>query len=252
MNSDQNRDYDKRYYRLLHKARDLRYFQVKIKETDLAIGVDAASYNDSLVMLCEKKVLTLRKQLEDYIALYPEYQISLVPLGNKPEAPEIAVRMARAAAQAGVGPMAAVAGAFARSVGEMLQSRVGDVIVENGGDIYMNCSQDRTIAIFAGKSSFSYKIGILVKAAENPVGICTSSGTVGPSFSFGKADAAVIKAQPAELADAVATQAGNLVQNTDDLMKAINYAQNIKGVTGVLMVKDDKLAAWGNIEILPI
>lgn len=252
MNGNQKGDYDERYYRLLHKAKDLRYVHVKIKETDLAIGIDAMSYTDSLVSLCRKKVLSLRSELEDYIALYPEYQISLVPLPTRPGAPEIAVRMAEAAARAGVGPMAAVAGAFAQSVGEMLLPKVKDVIVENGGDIYLNSSEDRVIAIFAGKSCFSNKIGIWVRAAESPLGICTSSGTVGPSFSFGKVDAAVIKARPAELADAIATQAGNLVQDKNDLMKAIDYAQNIKGVSGVLVIKDDKLAAWGDIEILPV
>ncbi|MDD2620196.1 MAG: UPF0280 family protein [Syntrophomonadaceae bacterium] len=252
MKSIHDEGYEQRNYRLLHKAKDLRYFHVKIDETDLAIGVDAMSYNDSLISLCRKRVIALRADLENYIALYPEYRTSLVPLEIMPQAPEIAVRMAQAAAQAGVGPMAAVAGAFARSVGELLEEQVKDVIVENGGDIYLNSSQDRIIAIFAGKSCFSYKTGIWVRAAEGPLGICTSSGTVGPSFSLGKADAAVIKAKPAELADAVATQAGNLVQNKNDLIKAIDYAKNINGVSGALLIKDDKLAAWGEIEIMPI
>ncbi|MDD3270050.1 MAG: UPF0280 family protein [Syntrophomonadaceae bacterium] len=252
MKGNQNQGYEERYYRSLHKAKDLHYFHVKIKETDLAIGVDATSFTDSLVSLCQKKVLRLRTELEEYIVLDPEYQISLVPLEIMPEAPEIVVRMAWAAARAGVGPMAAVAGTFARSVGEMLALQVKDVIVENGGDIYLNSSQDRIIAIFAGKSCFSCKIGLWVRAGESPLGICTSSGTVGPSFSLGKADAAIIKARPAELADAVATQAGNLVQNQDDLMKAIDYAQNIEGVSGVLVIKDDRLAAWGDVEILPL
>jgi ApbE superfamily uncharacterized protein (UPF0280 family) len=121
--------------------------------------------------------------------------------------------MAEAASIAGVGPMAAVAGAVASFLGQVLGSCSREVIVENGGDIYLRSAHERVVAVFAGDSPFSYKIGLRVKPEDTPAGICTSSGTVGHSLSFGNADAVVIKGESAILADAVATQAGNLIKS---------------------------------------
>ena len=244
--------YVKRDYRLLHTASDLCYFNIKVKESDLAIGVDTESYSDSLVAFCEKELFKVRGDIESYISLHPEFKSSLVPSELLPGAPAIGVEMAKAARQAGVGPMAAVAGAVAEYIGKKLNNYTREVIIENGGDIYINSSRDRKIAVFAGNSSFSNKIAIQVKPRECPLSICTSSGTVGHSLSFGKADAAVIKGRPAALADAVATMAGNLVKSKADLIKAIDYAKAIPGVSGILVIKDDNMAAWGDIEITPV
>jgi ApbE superfamily uncharacterized protein (UPF0280 family) len=242
----------KRNYRSLHEAKDLYYFQVSLKETDLAIGVDKDSYTSSLLSLCENEVRCLRGELETYISLHPEFRSSFEPLPLLPGAPPLAVIMAQAAYQAGVGPMAAVAGAFAQAVGQKLRTQVRDVIVENGGDIYLDSSTDRLVSVFAGHSKFSYKIAIKVLAAENPLGICTSSGTVGPSLSLGRADAAVILSPSAILADAVATAAGNMVQNSSDVQQAAEFATSIKGVTGAVIIKDDRLAACGKLKLIPL
>ena len=243
-------EYVKRDYRALHEARDMHYFHIRIKETDLDIAVDQVSYHDHLISLCQNEVRRLRAELEFYISRQPAFRTSFVPLALLPDAPPLARHMASAAVKSGVGPMAAVAGAFAQAVGEKLMSQVQETMVENGGDIYLNSKKDRLISVFAGHSKFSNRLGIKVKAENSPMGICTSSGTVGPSISLGKADAVVILAPDAALADAVATGAANLVQNQDDLMKAVQFAQNINGVSGILAIKDDKMAAWGNIEIV--
>lgn len=241
-----------RDYRALHEAKDLYYFHTVLKETDLAIGVDKGSYTGSLVSFCEQQVRKLRGDLEDYISIHPEFRSSFTPLTLLPGAPPLAVIMAQAAYQAGVGPMAAVAGAIAQAVGEKLRTLVGDVIVENGGDIYLDSSVDRLVSVYAGHSQFSAKIAVRVPAAESPLGICTSSGTVGPSISLGRADAVVIKGNSAALADAVATGAANLIQTEQDLMRAVDYVQDISGITGILAIKNDRMAAWGNIEIVPV
>jgi len=252
MDQNAGQQYVKRDYRSLHGARDLHYFRLTLKETDLAIGVDKESYNDSLFSACEKKVRKLRGDLETYISLHPEFRTSFAPVGLLPGAPPLALIMARAAFLAGVGPMAAVAGAFAQAIGEDLRTRVRDVIVENGGDIYIYSNSERLVSVFAGQSQFSNKIAIKVGAEESPLGICTSSGTVGPSVSLGKADAVVIKGHDAALADAVATGAANRVQSKDDLLQAVDYVKTIEGITGILAIKGDHMAAWGNIEIVPL
>jgi ApbE superfamily uncharacterized protein (UPF0280 family) len=244
--------YINRTYRFLHQAGDMQYFNLRIKQTDLAIGVDRESYSDSLVGACRKELIALRVELEDYIKLHPEFLTSLVPLQLLPGAPELARQMAKAAAVAGVGPMAAVAGTLSQALGKKLSTCCRECVVENGGDIYLHSQRERRVAIFAGPSTFTYKIAVRIHPEETPLGICTSSGTVGPSLSFGKADAVVIKARDVSLADAVATAAANLVKSEDDLIKAIEYVQNINQVAGILAIKNDKLAAWGEIEIISL
>jgi hypothetical protein len=246
------RSYVERDYRAWHEGRRLRYFLVRIKQSDLAIGVDIESYSDSLMNLCRNHLIRLRSELEEYIKLQPLFQTTLLPIGLRGDAPEIAKRMNRAAHQARVGPMAAVAGAIAEMVGEQLTSRCQHVVVENGGDIFLKSSAERTVAVFAGESRFSYRIGIKIPGSDQGLGICTSSGTVGHSLSLGCADAVVVKAATAALADAVATGAGNMVESKADLVKAIDFARDISGVSGVLAIKGEQLAAWGEMEIVPL
>ena len=108
-------DYVDRSYRTLQAGSDLRYFRVRVKETDLAIGIDNDSYDDSLIALCENEIRRLRAGLEAYIDVHPEFRSALAPLDLLPGAPPIAVSMGKAGWQAGVGPMAAVR-AFAEAV----------------------------------------------------------------------------------------------------------------------------------------
>jgi len=245
-------DYVNRHYRLSHSGHDLTYFNIRVKESDLAIGVDKDIFTDSLVLLCQRELTRLRSDLEYYIEMQPEFRISFVPIALRDGAPEIARIMAGAALLAGVGPMAAVAGAFAQKIGEFLSGYSSEVIVENGGDIFMKSNQPRTIAVFAGESPFSNHIALKVNSLGRSLGICTSSGTVGPSISLGTADAVMIKSSSAALADAVASRAGNQVQDENDLMKAIKAAQEVPGVEGILVIKGDKMAAWGDIELVSI
>ena len=246
-----NKDFVNRTYRGAHRGEDLVYFQVKVKQTDLSIGVTRESFTPDLAHRIEQRVIRLRAGLETYIESHPEFLTSLEPVNLKPGAPEIAQRMSRASRLAGVGPMAAVAGAFAEEVGELL-TVCPDVVVENGGDLYIRTTRERLVGVVAGYSPFSNRIAVRIKPEESPLGICTSSGTVGPSFSLGKADAAVVKATSACLADAVATGASNRVLSRERLMAAVDYAQSVTGVTGILVIKEDQMAAWGDIELVPV
>ncbi|MCJ7768867.1 MAG: UPF0280 family protein, partial [Dehalococcoidales bacterium] len=157
--------------------------------------------------------------------------------------------MATAAAKVDVGPMAAVAGAIAQFVGEELILYSSEVIIENGGDIYLKSLKDRTVAIYAGGSPLSGKIGLEIKAAETPLSICTSSGTVGHSLSLGKADAVVVASKSATLADAAATAICNIIIQPEDIQAGIEFAKHIEGLLGVVIIKDDKIGIWGNLTI---
>jgi ApbE superfamily uncharacterized protein (UPF0280 family) len=227
-------------------------FTVRYKETDLHIAVDEESFTPELVALAEKKVLFYRTQLEEYLRGDVDFGVTLQPHLVTSAAPLMALAMARAGNEAGVGPMAAVAGAFAEFVGRDLMHHVKQIVVENGGDLFLQTAETMRIAIFAGDSPFSNKILLELQAAPQGMGVCTSSGTVGPSLSLGRADAAVIVSPSTPLADAVATAAANRIQSVEDLQGAMDFARGIDGVRGVLLIKEDKLAAWGDLQVVPL
>jgi len=233
-------------------ASDLATFEIKIKETDLLISLTPEAITPEIKDRIAQYTFFLRNELESYIQEDPEFFHTLSPHLVRPGAPEIAFQMAKCANLVGVGPMAAVAGGFAQMVGEYAGRFSREVIVENGGDIYLKSSKTRKVGIFAGTSPFSKRIAVKIHPTKKSIGICTSSGTVGPSLSLGKADAAVVLAKSAFLADACATAVGNKVTNPEDFDRAIEFVRKIKDVTGVLLIKDDKMAVWGDVEIAPL
>lgn len=244
--------YEPRTYRSLHKEEDLRHFQVVVGETDLDIAVKKNRYFAELPELVEAFLRKERRVLQEYLSVDPGFQKALSPYEPLVTAPEPAREMAGMARLAGVGPMAAVAGLFAEKTGKMLARYSGDVIVENGGDIWLKTSRIRRVGIYAGDSPFSGQVGLKIRPAQTPLGICTSSGTVGHSLSFGQADAVIILAPSALLADAVATAAANQVQDFKDLEAAVDFALNIPGVTGAIAIKGDRMAVRGQVTLAPM
>lgn len=236
--------YQSRTYRHWIKGDDLVSFNVTVKETDLYIR---ASTN--LRRKAHRLVLKYRDILERYIERYPAFLTSLKPLPIDEDAPHIVKAMLEAADKTGVGPMASVAGAIAESVGAELLAFSPEIIVENGGDIYLKSLGKRAIGIYAGKSPLSGRIRLEIAGADTPLGICTSSGTVGHSLSYGKADAVVVLSKSAALADAAATAIGNLLKQPDDIPSGIEFAKGIEGVSGVLIITGDQTGIWGKVKI---
>lgn len=228
------------------------HFQAIVGETDLDIGVRKDRFSEQLMGWVEEIIRACRRPLEEYIQRDPGFVKALTPYELLPDAPLLAQTMAEAGRLAGVGPMAAVAGAVAEWVGKLIAQRSRDVIVENGGDIFMRTSRIRKVGIYAGDSPLSNRVALEIRPDQTPLGICTSSGKVGPSLSFGKANAVVILSPSVALADAAATACGNLVQTADDLERSLDLAATITGVTGAVVIKDDRLAVWGNVKLLPM
>jgi len=237
-----NTEYRERNYRNLIDNQSLVSFQIKTKESDLFIRA-----SQELSYLAQSSLIEYRKQIGNYINHHPLFKTSLLPCPHDKEAPEIVSAMLHAAKLCRVGPMAAVAGAIAEYIGKALLNHSSEVIIENGGDIFLKSNQLRKISIFAGKSPLSQKVILNVNSREFPMGICTSSGTVGPSLSFGNADAVTVTSMSTFLADAAATAIGNLIKSKEDIEKGLNYAQKIKGIAGAVIIKDDKIGFWGDI-----
>lgn len=242
--------YRARSYRQFHDQTDLVAVQVRIQETDLHI-LATRDVQERATEL----VLQYRLQLERYIVKHPLFLATLDPLPLDFLAPPLVREMLVAGQKAGVGPMAAVAGTIAEFIGKALIAEgVEEIIVENGGDIYMQRRKECTIAIFAGQSPLSYKIGLRLPASLMPVGVCTSSGTIGHSLSFGKADAAVVVARSTALADAAATRIGNEVDISLGAKKAVEQAlakaKEIEGIEGAVVICGEVMGAIGAVELL--
>lgn len=240
--------------------------EVSVGESDLWIGFDpdaagrAAEITDAALGVLR----TVRAEIEARCGADPAFLASLEPLPEDPGAPPVVGAMLRAARAAGVGPMAAVAGAVAEAVGRTLRARFGlrEVVVENGGDLWLAVAEPLTVAVYAGLSSLSGAFGVVVHPELCPCGLATSSGTVGPSLSFGKADAALALASDAALADAWATALGNRVRSRTDAEGAVREALSpASGLgtepaadrpLGVLVVVADVLAAAGAVRLAPL
>lgn len=240
-----------RTYRALFNTARFKAFKVKYLETDLWIGVDQDSSQKKMEELALAKIIELRHKLDNWILREPLFTHSLKPFQPAAEAPRIAKEMAAAAARAGVGPMATVAGLFSREVADALLQNfsVKELVIENGGDIFAKVEQKLVVTVFAGRSVLSEKIGIVVPSGSGEIGVCTSAGTVGPSLSFGKADAVAVVCKDVLLADALATAIGNVVKHPDDIEKALEFSEKFPEIFSVVIICDDKIGVRGTNEI---
>lgn len=237
-----------RFYRDWVRDRDLVSFSVAVKESDLCVRATRNLGRKAL-----KVLLKHRAALEGYIERHPGFLTALAPLAVGRDAPLVVRDMAEAASKAGVGPMAAVAGAVAELVGRELLPLSREVIVENGGDIFLRTRKTRSIGVWAGESSpWSGRLALRIEPRDTPLGVCTSAGTVGHSRSFGRCDAAIAVSASASLADAAATAVGNLIWSAADIEKGIDFARGLDGIRGVVIIKDDRIGVWGQVRLAEI
>lgn len=236
-----------RTYRRVSGAGNLHTFPVVVKETDLHVQATT-----DLSRQCREILIRQRGYLEAFIKQHPAFLTALTPWAAKTPAPPLVAAMIGASRLAGVGPMAAVAGGLAESVGRELLVYSEDVVVENGGDIFLAVTKPATVGIDAGRSPLSGKIGLRVVKNDMPLSICTSSGSLGHSLSYGKADAVCVVARRGALADAAATAVANRIAHPRDLSAAVEFARTIEGLIAVVAICRDQMGAWGDVEIVPL
>jgi len=223
--------YQPRTYRQQYRVDTLDPCWLCDGESDLLILADHDIQKEAHRCLCET-----RAALIDYMQGHIEFAESLDPVQVAETAPEIVHAMSDAGCRVGVGPMAAVAGAISEAVARMLHIPDHDIIIENGGDIYAFTKHPLKVALYAGASPLSMKIGLVVKDCQDGMSVCTSSGSVGHSLSMGNADCVTVIARNGALADAAATALGNMVQTTMDIDRVLAVGNEIKDVRGVAII----------------
>jgi ApbE superfamily uncharacterized protein (UPF0280 family) len=235
--------------------------RIKIGETDLVLKTDLRDHE------LPKFILKQRFELKNYIRENPDFLTSFEPvlvdeenniskshsrksISSKP--PLIVKLMARAGRKAEVGPMAAVAGTISHlSLGYMIENGAKYVIVDNGGDVAIKTDQNVVVGLYAGESSLSGEFGFKIKYRKTPMGVCTSSGTVGHSISFGRSDSVTVFADEASIADALATSIANsaLGENDPDAVQnSLDRAEDFRKIMrGVMVVVGESAGTLGKI-----
>jgi ApbE superfamily uncharacterized protein (UPF0280 family) len=234
-----------RTYRQQVKVADLVSFHITVKETDLWLSADRNLESEARGLIFDG-----RTRLEEYINSHESFLTTLQPYPEDPFAPPIIKTMIEMTKRAGVGPMASVAGAIAQFVGEGLLQWTDQVIVENGGDIFLKTDRPATVSIHAGESPLSEKFGLKIPTHQMPLGICSSSGTIGHSLSMGVADLVCTIASSAVLADGASTALCNRLKNKKDLEEVPHWAEEIPGIMGGIAIMGDSMIPWGDVELV--
>ncbi len=226
-------------------------FRSAWRETDLWVAVDTPHYRKEAERFTMERILFYRGVLEEHIALYPEFRDSLAPVVAPGGVHPLIKAMSDAAVVAGTGPMSAVAGAMAEFIcRDILEEfRAEEVVVENGGDIFMKLTAPAMVTVYAGESPLSEKIALRPLADDTPLALCCSSGTVGHSLSFGVADACMIACRDGALADAYATAICNKVKNSGMVQEVTEHALKLPGILSIVIISEDRIGLGGTIEI---
>lgn len=238
--------YEPRRYRNAVSSAGLIGFEVMVNETDLQVLACRDLSKEATAL-----AVAARTDLERYIRTHPRFAESYSPVPVDSAAPPIVLAMADASERVGVGPMAAVAGAIAEFVARGLARLSAEVIVENGGDVFLIGSIERSVGLWAGDAGVA-GVGIRLDPERMPCAVATSSGRIGHSESFGSADSVTIIATDGALADAVATATANRVRSAADVQAALDFARDVTGVDGALIAVEGALAAWGEVELVPL
>jgi hypothetical protein len=238
-------NYVLRYYRDWVRQDDLVTFEVKLRQTDLQVRAHADLRDEAL-----REVKRFRRDIEVYAETHPGFVEALNSWEDDPSAPDVVRDMLRSTALYGVGPMAAVAGAIAQAVGRKLLELSSEVIVENGGDVFLRMNRPVKLLLYSGEESpFRRRLVLRIDAPGESRGVCTSSARVGPSLSFGETDAVLTVASNAALADAAATAIGNRVLRPEDVTGVLEEEKSRGLLRGAVVTVGRTFGAFGEVQL---
>lgn len=216
--------------------------KVEIEETAATIAADR-DYIEPAVTA----IKSARAEIERKIRRDDFFLTTLEPYVPNDDDGRVIRRMCEASSIAGVGPMATVAGTIAQEAMEaMISEGCAHGWVDNGGDIALLLESAGTVEIFSNPDSRS-AYALEIEPTDTVIGICTSSGRLGHSISFGNSDAALAIADDAVLADALATAIGNRVAEVDSLKTCFDPFNRVEGFIAGLAMIDGSVSIHGRL-----
>lgn len=243
--------YRPRTYRKEFNRERFHIFSVGFLESDILVATDHRSARATMQEDCLEVIRETRNILEEWELRHPGFFSTHKPVPPDPAAPPAISRMMECGVRTGTGPMSSVAGLFARETGNMLTRNynVSELMVENGGDIYLINKDPILVSVYAGNSPLSNRIAFEIPPGAR--GVSTSSGTVGHSYSYGRADAVAVICEDPVLSDAWATALANRVKDAGDIEKVLKFSETISEILGCMIICDDRMGVRGQFNIKP-
>lgn len=242
--------FQSRTYRFQMGSSRFSSLVLSIGESDIWIGYNPASVGQNDLRSEAGRIV---RRLRNEIISYPDpaFRTSFVPLTVTDNPSGFIQSMLNASFLAATGPMASVAGAIAQATAQHLKRKflLDEIVVENGGDLYIDVLKELSVKLIAPGNRLSGKLSVVVDPLHSPLGICTSSGKIGHSYSFGKADAVMVACKDAALSDAYATAFCNRVQKQSDVQKICNEMNAHEEILSAVVLLDDTLALCGQLEV---
>lgn len=235
--------YEERFYRQSTKTNHI--LEVSYQESDLLI-LSSQKIPQELAQEIVKKYYDI---ISEYITFNKQFQTSLSPLKDDPSAPEIVKAMLASCNITGIGPFASVAGAIAQYVGQELLSQTEELIIENGGDLFLKINKEILLGVYLGRNFKLNNLTLKIKPRNYPFGIASSSAYIGHSLNFGKADLVTVIAKDAIIADGLATSLSNQIKKPSDAQRVIALAKDNFLIEGLLIAVEEKIFLWGDIEL---
>ncbi|WP_296856947.1 UPF0280 family protein [uncultured Methanobrevibacter sp.] len=225
----------------------MNFCEINLGETHIRLTTDLSNHS------LEEFILNIRFDLKKYINQNNDFLISLQPVSDDDDdLPLIVKTMLDSSKIADVGPMACVAGSISElSLNYLINNKSSYSIVENGGDIALVNDKKVLCGIYSNNKVLENNLAFVIKPRRKILGICTSSGRIGHSISFGESDSVTVLADSPSVADGLATNIANEVKgdtSEDSIYNALNFAEEFREFfNGLLIVCDDNVATMGKL-----
>ena len=225
----------------------MHFEEIDIDQTHIRLKSDLDNIN------LKHYIFKIRQELKRCITKNPDFLLSIEPLKyNKENLSEIVLKMYESSSKADVGPMACVAGTISEmSLDFLIDNGSTYSIVENGGDIALVNDEDVLCGIYSNNEILENNLAFKIRSRKKPLGICTSSGKIGHSISFGSSDSVTVISKSPSLADGLATRIANEVNgetSEDKVSNALECGENYKEFfDGILIISDENVGTIGKL-----
>ena len=225
----------------------MHFQEINLGETHIRLKTDMA--NHDLI----NYIYSIRSDLKSYIAKNQDFLLSMEPLKlNEENLPLIIKTMYKSSLKSDVGPMACVAGTISElSLNYLIENNSKNSIVENGGDIALINNKTALCGIYSNNEILGNEIAFEIRPRKRPLGICTSSGKIGHSISFGLSDSVTVIGDSPSIADGLATRIANDVTgetSEDKVANALETSENFREFfKGMLIICDDNIGTIGKL-----